>query len=322
LHPLRNHPENPERIKRIKSKLKDHGLYELCSELPSRKATKQELQLCHPVDYIEKIQAYKSKSTEELTEASKNNDSVYYHWETYECASLATGCLLSIVDDVCTNKSNNGFGIIRPPGHHANADSCSGFCFFNSIGIAAKYAQQTYPSIKKVLILDFDVHHGNGTQDLFEEDDSVLFISLHRYDDGSFYPANNPKSNYNFTGLNRGKGFTINIPWNQPTAGDSEYIAAFLRVVMPVAYQFNPDLVLVSAGFDAAIGDPLGGFNISPSGFAQMTKMLSYLADGRVVMGLEGGYNLSSISESVSSCVSVLLGDTCPSLPPINARPQ
>lgn len=117
-----------------------------------------------------------------------------------------------------------------------------------------------------------------------------MFISLHRYDNGSFYPAN-AESNYDSIGHNKGKGFTINVPWNQST-GDSEYIAAFLRVVMPIAYQFNPDLVLISAGFDAAKGDPLGGFNISPKGFAQMTKMLSYLADGKVIMGLEVISNL------------------------------
>jgi histone deacetylase 6 len=261
----------------------------MCEELPSRKATDAELMLCHTQKYIEELKEYKSKSMEELIECSKNVHSVYYHWDTFECATLATGCLLNVLDNVCTNKSSNGVGVIRPPGHHAYADSSSGFCFFNSVAVAARYAQKTYPeAIKKVLILDFDVHHGNGTQDIFKEDDSVLFISLHRYDNGCFYPAE-AESNYTDVGCGKGKGFTVNVPWNQPTAGDAEYVAAFLRVVMPVAYQFNPDLVFISAGFDAAIGDPLGGFNVSPNGFAQMTKMLSYLADGKVIMALEVG---------------------------------
>lgn len=208
----RNHPENPERIKRIKAKLKEDGLYELCTELNSRRATKEELQLCHPRDYIDRIEAIKEKTREELCKESTNMDSVYYHWETYECASLAVGCLLSVLDDVCSGKSSNGVGVIRPPGHHANADSCSGFCFFNSIGIAARYAQKKYESIKKlkkhsyllffyafiillslshrVLILDFDVHHGNGTQDIFKEDDSLVELNDHYYKQTHFLTFN------------------------------------------------------------------------------------------------------------------------------------
>ena len=194
-------------------KLKEDNLYELCTELDSRKATVDELKLCHTDDYIKEVQAFKSKNMEELIQLSQNKNSVYYHWETYECACLATGCLLQVVDDVCNKKvdkclnenllfvnltyfylfqSSNGIGIVRPPGHHANAHSSSGFCFFNSIAVAAKYAQTKYESIKKynlnffiklvffliffinikrVLILDYDIHHGNGTQDIFKNDD-------------------------------------------------------------------------------------------------------------------------------------------------------
>jgi histone deacetylase 6 len=146
-----------------------------------------------------------------------------------------------------------------------------------------------------------------------------LFISLHRYDDGMYYPTN-AESNYDCIGGDKAKGFTVNIPWNQPVGGDAEYVAAFLRLVMPIAYEFDPDLVLVSAGFDGATGDPLGRFNITPAGFGQMTKMLSNLANGNMILALEGGYNLTSITESMSSCISILLGDTCYSIPPIVAK--
>nr|QDF21420.1 histone deacetylase 6 isoform X2 [Brachionus koreanus] len=316
-----DHPEKPDRIKRILETLKEKKLYYRCKELKSRYATDQEINLCHSLNYIEKIKSVKFKSETELKDLSINNYSVFFNSSTFDCAMLATGCLLQVVDEVCSNRSLNGVGIIRPPGHHAYYKSCSGFCFFNSVAIGAKYAQKKYNHIKKILILDFDVHHGNGTQDIFLEDDTVLFISLHRYDNGTFYPID-AGSNYDEVGKGKGKGFNINIPWNQSVAGDAEYTAAFLRIVMPVAYEFNPDLVLVSAGFDGATGDPLGRYNITPSGFAQMTKMLCSLANGKVILGLEGGYNLLSISESMASCVSILLGDRCPSIPPINAKPK
>ncbi|CAF0704332.1 unnamed protein product [Brachionus calyciflorus] len=315
------HPERPDRIKRILEALKEKGIYNRCDELKSRHATENEIELCHSKSYIQEIKSLRDKSEEELKQLSKNPDSVFFHSSTFDCASLATGCLLQIVDQVCTNKCLNGVGVIRPPGHHAYSESCSGFCFFNSIAVAARYAQKTYSNVKKILILDFDIHHGNGTQDIFLEDDSVLFISLHRYDNGCFYPIDSG-SNYDEVGKGNGKGYNVNIPWNQQTAGDAEYTAAFLRIIMPIAYQFNPDLVLVSAGFDGATGDPLGRYNITPNGFAQMTKLLCSLADGKVILGLEGGYNLTSISESMASCVSILLGDKCPSLPPINAKPK
>lgn len=145
----RNHPENPDRVTRIIAKLKEHGLYEQCEELPSRRATDDELKLCHTDNYIAELKTYKSKSMDELIECSQNVHSVYYHWDTFECATLAAGCLLNVMDNVCTKKSSNGVGVIRPPGHHANSELSSGFCFFNSVAVAARYAQKNYESIKK-----------------------------------------------------------------------------------------------------------------------------------------------------------------------------
>uniref|UniRef100_A0A3B4ZG69 Histone deacetylase 6 n=1 Tax=Stegastes partitus TaxID=144197 RepID=A0A3B4ZG69_9TELE len=167
-----------------------------------------------------------------------------------------------------------------------------------------------------VLILDWDVHHGNGTQHMFEDDDSVLYISLHRYDDAMFFPSSEDAAT-NRVGVAKGVGFNVNVAWSGGRMGDSDYLAAFHHVVMPIAVEFNPGLVLVSAGFDAARGDPLGGYHVTPEGYAHLTHMLMSLAGGRVLLILEGGYNLSSISDSMTLCTSVLLGDP----PPALARP-
>ncbi|GCB81496.1 hypothetical protein scyTo_0022519, partial [Scyliorhinus torazame] len=180
----------------------------------------------------------------------------------------------------------NGVALIRPPGHHAERDVACGFCFFNNVALAARFAQNLVGHKIKVLILDWDVHHGNGTQHMFEDDPSVLYISIHRYDNGSFFP-NTEDADYTKVGIDAGEGFNVNIPWNGSKMGDAEYMTAFHRLVMPISYQFQPDLVLVSAGFDAAQGDPLGGCKVSPECYAHLTHMLLGLAGGRVVMALE-----------------------------------
>ncbi|XP_015262012.1 PREDICTED: histone deacetylase 6-like [Gekko japonicus] len=164
-----------------------------------------------------------------------------------------------------------------------------------------------------VMILDWDVHHGNGTQHMFEDDPSVLYISLHRYDNGTFFPTSED-ADYDRVGRGSGEGFTVNVPWNCPRMGDMEYLAAFHQIVMPVSYEFNPELVLVSAGFDAARGDPLGGCLVTPECYAHMTHLLSGLAGGKLALVLEGGYNLESISESMAMCTRSLLGDPPPTL--------
>lgn len=310
-----NHPEKPDRIKRIMDTLRGTGVHERCEKLKSREATLDELKLCHSEDYIDSIKELENKTRDELYDLSLNPHSVYYHSKTFVSACLATGCLLEVVDAVCFKKCTNGVAVIRPPGHHAFEEKSSGFCFFNSIAIAARYACKKFNK-KKILILDWDVHHGNGTQDIIQNDESVLFISLHRYDCGCYYPCHAP-SNYDNIGKGERKGRIVNIPWSEKTMGNSEYISAFLQIVMPIAYEFNPDLVLVSSGFDAALGDPLGNYKITPAGFAHMLKMLCGLANGNVILALEGGYNLTSISDCMNACVSVLLGDSVPDMPPV-----
>ncbi|XP_013408875.1 LOW QUALITY PROTEIN: histone deacetylase 6-like [Lingula anatina] len=306
------HPERPDRITKIYNKIQEYRLLKHCLRVESRMATDEEVLTCHKTEHFKKMQQIKETKPRELKEVQLQYNSVYLCQESYDCALLAVGSLLNVVEAVLTNKSQNGVAVIRPPGHHAEINQACGFCLFNNVAIAARYAQKTF-GVKKVLILDWDVHHGNGIQHIFEDDPSVLYISIHRYDQGFFFPAG-PDGNYDKVGNGAGAGFNINIPWNKYGMGDAEYIAAFLQVIMPVAYEFDPDLVLVSAGFDAARGDPLGHCDITPAGYGHMTQMLMSLANGRVILALEGGYNLHSISESMAMCTKVLLGGTCPPL--------
>lgn len=181
--------------------------------------------------------------------------------------------------------------MVRPPGSHAEHQQAMGFCYFNSVAIAARHLQYRL-NLKRILIVDWDVHHGNGLQQTFYDDPSVLYISLHRHDDGNFFPGT---GSVNEVGNGPGVGFNVNIPWNgtlQPPMGDAEYLAAFRTIVMPIARQFDPEIVLVACGFDGASGHPppLGGYQISAACFGAMTQQLMTLAGGRVVLALEGGY--------------------------------
>ncbi|XP_048253053.1 histone deacetylase 6-like isoform X2 [Haliotis rufescens] len=311
---FKGHPERPDRISRIYNQHIEWGLYGRCLQVQSRLATEEELATVHSEAYISKIKDTTDKTQQELDNVMEwRMNSIFVCKDTYRCALLSCGSVLSVVDTVLSGKAQNGVAIVRPPGHHAECDKAMGFCFFNNVAVAVKYAQNKF-GVKRILILDWDVHHGNGTQHQFQDDPSVLFISLHRYDNGGFYPASDD-GNYTKVGSGDGTGYNINVSWSGGFMGDSEYISAFQQIVMPVAYEFAPDLVLVSAGFDAARGDPLGGYDITPAGYGHMTHMLSGLANGRVVVLLEGGYNLYSIAASMATCTSVLLGDQCPTMP-------
>ncbi|OWF48323.1 histone deacetylase 6-like isoform X1 [Mizuhopecten yessoensis] len=310
---FRGHPEDPDRVTCIFDKHAEWGLLDRCLRVQSRLATDGETQAIHSSSYLEQMQASAELPPMELRNLQHSFNSIYMCPESNVCARMAAGCVLSVTEAVLSGQAKSGVAVVRPPGHHAECTKAMGFCFFNSVAIAAKYAQNKF-GLKRVLILDWDVHHGNGTQHSFYDDPSILFISLHRFDHGSFYPTSTD-GNHNMTGSGAGKGFNVNIPFNEGPKGDAEYKAAFQQIVMPIAYEFAPELVLVSAGFDAALGDPLGGYHITPAGYGHMTHMLSSLANGRVVLALEGGYNLSSISNSMATCTSVLLGDPCPYLP-------
>ncbi|XP_018413494.1 PREDICTED: histone deacetylase 6 [Nanorana parkeri] len=310
------HPEVPQRIARIYLRHKEMGLLDRCVRLSQCAATKEQLQMCHSLPYIDKIEGCSRLKPRDLHRMGDEYNSIYINNKSYSSACLAAGSTFSVVEAVLTGKVQNGVCIVRPPGHHAEPGSACGFCFFNNAALAARYAQSlqnpSEPQLR-VMILDWDIHHGNGTQHIFQEDDSVLYVSIHRYDDGLFFPSSEDAA-HDKVGVGLGEGFNVNIPWNGSKMGDSEYLLAFHRIVMPIAYEFNPQLVLISAGFDAARGDPLGGCRVSPEGYAHMTHLLMGLAGGKVVVILEGGYNLTSISESMSMCTRTLLGDPPPRL--------
>ncbi|XP_032295809.1 histone deacetylase 6 isoform X2 [Drosophila virilis] len=304
------HPEQPMRIRQIHQMHEDYQLLDRMQQLAARAATTDEVCLAHTRAHVNSVRRLLGRSVEELQQVGAGYNSVYLHPRTFECAILASGAVLQAVDSVLRGQSRSGICNVRPPGHHAEPDQPHGFCIFNNVAIAAQYAIREY-ALERILIVDWDVHHGNGTQHIFESNPKVLYISVHRYEHGAFFPKG-PAGNYDVVGKNAGRGFNVNIPWNKKGMGDLEYALAFQQLILPIAYEFNPQLVLVSAGFDAAIGDPLGGCKVTPEGYGLFTHWLSALAGGRIIVCLEGGYNVNSISYAMTMCTKTLLGDPVP----------
>ncbi|KAI7824848.1 hypothetical protein BC939DRAFT_483929 [Gamsiella multidivaricata] len=235
-------------------------------------------------------------------------NSIYLNNLSAFCARLSCGSLIELCKAVALGQVLNGVAIIRPPGHHAEPDEAGGFCLYNNVAIAARYLQKAH-GLQKIFILDWDVHHGNGTQTAFYDDPNVVYCSIHRFDHGAFYPGDPVAAAHTAIGEGAGRGRTINIPWNSSGMGDSEYIYAFDKVIMPILYEFAPDFVLVSAGFDAAKGDHIGQMLVTPAAYGHMTHMLKSLAGGKIILALEGGYNLDSIAVSGLACAKALLND-------------
>jgi histone deacetylase 6 len=276
--------------------------------VPARPATDEELRLIHTADHIETIDATAAEAFVSLDP------------DTYTCrdsalaARLAAGGLVDLVAEVASGRLDDGFALLRPPGHHAEADRAMGFCLYNNVAVAARAAQES-GAAERVLIVDWDLHHGNGTQHSFWEDPTVLYFSTHQF---PFYPGTGSLGEI---GGGPGRGYTVNVPW-PAGCGDDEYLAAFDRLLLPLAARFEPDLVLVSAGFDAADGDPLGSMRLSSSGYARMTERLRSIAGGRVVLALEGGYDLDAISRAAAASTRVLLGEAAPGGEPRHPAPE
>ena len=225
------------------------------------------------------------------------NDSVYE-------AKAAASSLCKLVSRVTTGDLDNGFAIIRPPGHHAEPGLAGGYCVINNVAVAAAYAQAKL-GIEKVLIVDFDVHLGNGTQKCFIDNPNILYFSAHRYHGGNFFPFHQNGGPTN-VGVGDGEGFNINVGWNEKNIDDDAYLVLWEKLLMPIASEFNPDLVLVSAGFDAAKGD-MGECAVTPECFARLTRRLKTLANGKVVCALEGGYVRSVLCKCIESVLGALL---------------
>ncbi|KAF7723742.1 Histone deacetylase [Apophysomyces ossiformis] len=243
-------------------------------------------------------------------------DTTFHPLHSSISARIAAGALINLVDQIVQGHLRNGFALIRPPGHHAEDDSAMGFCFFNNVAVAAAATLDKYPSkIRKVLVLDWDIHHGNGTQKIFYDNPNVLYVSLHRWDQGRFYPFSGaPNECGEGAGLGRNVNIAFSVSEEKPRPmGDTEFVAAIYHIVTPIAQQFAPDMIFVSAGFDAAEGHPenLGGYHVTPRGFALMTKMVKDLAEelcqGRLVLSLEGGYELQPLANSAAASIAQLL---------------
>ncbi|KAE9971766.1 hypothetical protein EG328_005384 [Venturia inaequalis] len=316
------HPEDPRRIYEIYKALQDADLFDNDEEnsgkeerpfklwrIAARFADPSEITLVHSHDHFRFMETLPHMTDEELSTLGKRLDSLYLHRLTFYCAKLSAGGAIEAARAVVQGHVKNAFAIIRPPGHHAEHNEPGGFCFFDNVAVAAKVCQKDYgETCRKIMILDWDVHHGNGVQQAFEDDPNVLYISLHVYQDGTFYPSKK-YGDHLHVGIGDGVGRNINIPWPSQGMKDGDYIYAFQKIVMPCAMEFDPDLVIISAGFDAAEGDLLGGCHVSPGAYAHMTSQLMTLAGGKVVACLEGGYNLKSIARSALAVVRTLMGE-------------
>ncbi|KAF8664383.1 hypothetical protein AX16_000754 [Volvariella volvacea WC 439] len=315
----RQHPETPQRITRIMRTIVTAHYAEKMKWIPIRLVRKEEVLLVHSEDHWDKVQAIQYMSEQDRVNSEEYYEqlSLYVMSGTTRAAMLSCGGVIEACLAVARGELRKTFAIVRPPGHHAEPEEHMGFCFFNNVAVAAKVVQQLTP-IKRILILDWDVHHGNGTQRAFNDEPSVLYMSIHRYEQGTFYPCG-PFGGMQSCGEGDGLGYSVNVPWPEAGMDDADYIHAFQKVIMPIAMEFAPELVIISAGFDAAKGDELGECEVTPTGYAHMTHMLSGLAGGRLVVALEGGYNLDAICDSALAVTKVLLGEAPPELPPMVA---
>ncbi len=294
-------PDTPKRLSSLYSMLNDPDMQGICVDVPLQKAQKKDILLFHTHEYFEKIAETKGKDFIVLTADTHACE------DSFDAALYATGGLLAAISQVAANKLDNAFALIRPPGHHAEKSRAMGYCLFNHVAIGAIFAQKRL-NLGRILIIDWDLHHGNGTQHAFERDPSVLFFSIHQ---AGLFPGT---GSFVETGAGAGEGYTINLPIPKGY-GDAEYASIFESLLVPVAEQFAPELILVSAGFDTHKDDPMGGMQMTAQGFAGMTASIKKIADkacnGKIVMSLEGGYNYHALSESIKAVLKEMAGVTC-----------
>jgi acetoin utilization deacetylase AcuC-like enzyme len=298
LHTLEGHPENAQRLQQTWELLQGDGILASLLRVPPRPAPLDAVLRIHEAFYIERLQ-----SASMLGGAHFDSDT-YVNAHSYAAALAAAGGLIRIIDTVLSGEADNGFALVRPPGHHALPHWGMGFCLLANVAIGARWAQD-WREVDRVLIVDFDVHHGNGTQDIFYADPSVMFFSIH---ESPHYPGTGAAIE---TGEGEGKGTTINIPF-PAYVGDEGYLAAIRQILAPAAREFEPELILVSAGFDAHWMDPLADMRLSITGYGRIMQELLDLADelchGRLAAVLEGGYNVDVLAHSVLTSLRTLSG--------------
>ncbi len=304
-HDTGAHPENAYRLSKLEARLQAGPGSLADMQLAPREATLDELNLVHPPDHVEHIRRFSESGGGYIwldTVAAS---------DTFQTALLAAGGVLAAADAVVEGRVDSAFALVRPPGHHAEPAQAMGFCFFNNVAVTARYLQQRH-GVGRVLIVDWDVHHGNGTEACFADDDSVLYMSLHQ---SPLYPGTGPAGQ---VGSGRGAGFTVNVPL-PAGCGDSVYLAAFSRLLIPIARQFEPDMVLVSAGMDAHRLDPMSNMMVSSGGFGALTHAVRHMAAGsaqdRLALCLEGGYHPGALESSLELIMEALAAPSPAELP-------
>lgn len=294
------HPESPERLAAVYEMLDNPDIDWKYTSIAPRPAGHEEIAYVHTASYIERIAATAGKNYVILDPDTITSP------ETYDIAKLAAGGLIEAIDAVLQKKVDNAFAFVRPPGHHAGAGNSAGFCVFNNVAIGAMHAMNKH-GLKKILIVDWDLHHGNGTQKIFDADRRVLYFSTHQY---PYYPGT---GGLHEIGEGQGLGYTVNVPLRHG-AVNGTYVAAFNKILKPIALSFEPELILISAGFDTYYQDPLGGMRVTPEGFAAMARVLLNIAEecceGRVVAVLEGGYHAAGLTRSVKAMLEEMFDDT------------
>jgi acetoin utilization deacetylase AcuC-like enzyme len=299
-HDLRGHPENRQRLRTIMRVLEEHRMLERLDPIPAVPVTHERLERVHNGRYVAEVRQLAQRGGGHL------DLDTYVSPLSYDAALMAAGGLVEATRAVLDSEMENAFGLIRPPGHHALRNRGMGFCLFNNVAIAARYALEER-GLDRVLIVDFDVHHGNGTQDEFESDPAVMYVSTHQF---PHYPGTGHISE---TGTGKGSGSLVNIPL-AGAVGDEGFRQIFHEVIAPAAWRYHPQLVLVSAGFDAHWDDPLASMVLSVGGYVTIARQLKELADdlcgGRLVYTLEGGYHLEALAYSILGTFGVLLDDT------------
>lgn len=297
-NPGQYHPESPDRVKAINQFLEDKGFFQKAAQIHPDPVDAQELQIIHSPAHINLVMDAQGKDQVVLD----SGDTVTNQYSV-DAALTALGAAKKAVELVMNENYDQAFACVRPPGHHAESDRPMGFCLFNNAAFAAQYAK-SFNKIKKVLIVDWDVHHGNGTEQIFYQDPNVFYFSLHQY---PFYPGTGRAGDQ---GKDSGEGFNLNIPLAAGN-GDAVYIQEFEKGLRKIEEVFKPDLIVISAGFDAHPNDTLGSMQVSDEGFYKMTEMLTYFAhrycQGKIVSFLEGGYNLQALASSVYQHLSCLL---------------
>ena len=297
LHETEPHPENPGRLTAIQNRLESSEFYNNLTPIQPRKATVDEIANIHDLGYIASVE-------QNCADHNRNLDAdTVISQDSYNAALLSAGAGMTAIDQLVDGKINNAFCAVRPPGHHAEQDRAMGFCLFNNVAIAARYAQKI-KALNKIFIFDWDVHHGNGTQHSFYNDPSVYYASAHQH---PFYPGSGAEEE---TGTGEGLGTTLNLPMDA-YSDDEDYIAAVENRLISEIQRYNPDLIIISAGFDAHKNDPLAQVQLTTDFFGKMTQMLMEVAedvcDGRLLSMLEGGYDYDALSDSVQLHIQTLL---------------